>query len=254
MRKVFSVLGFALFVVSLVVMYKTYPSVRDGPTIKGSPPPQQQQQQQQQQQPVAAPAAAGDAGAASAKADAERENIKMAAEAAAKAGAAHTAAKLQAAQAEREAADNTVCHTELLQDVDIFGHDVGSHRADSAEECCVLCQDLPRCGAFTFVGGTCWFKGQVDVELDRQANPGCISGKVRDKPETSKYIKSRSGRTRRPPPPPLPPPPPYAIYLWLAPLTGAIVCCLLSHAANGTPLFVHEGGADCSTDDCCACD
>ena len=50
MRKVFSVLGFALFVVSLVVMYKTYPSVRDGPTIKGSPPPPQQQQQQQLQQ------------------------------------------------------------------------------------------------------------------------------------------------------------------------------------------------------------
>ena len=89
------------------------------------------------------------------------------------------------ASAEREAADNTVCHTELLQDVDIFGHDVGSHRADAAEECCVLCQGLPRCGAFSFVGGTCWFKGEVDMELDRQAYPGCISGKIRDKPETS---------------------------------------------------------------------
>ena len=76
---------------------------------------------------------------------------------------------------------------------------------------------------------------------------------VRKNPDDAGKYKKAYGR-RRPPPPPLPPPPPYAIYLWVAPLSGAILCCLFGHVANGTPLFTHDGGADCSTDDCCACD
>ncbi len=252
-RKCFHAVALGLFLAALVVMFKTFPSVRDGPTIKGA------SQQQQQQQPVPAPAAAVAANAAIVN-DEGVERVKAALEGGTKAldpeAEAKPAADAAAAAAEKERRDKdpSVCHGELLQDVDIFGRDVGSQNAMSAEECCVLCQDMPRCGAFTFVGSTCWFKGKVNLEQDQQHNVGCVSGLVRKDPETSKYIKTRKGRKHRPPPPPLPPPPPYAIYLWLAPITAAVLCCLGSHASNGTPLLVHEGGAACSADDCCACD
>ena len=258
-RKCFHALALGCFLAALVVMFKTFPSVRDGPTIKGASQQQQQQNHHQQQQSREAAAAANaaianDEGVESVKEALESGTKASDPQARAKQAAEAAAAAAVAAEKERRDKDPHVCHGELLLDVDIYGRDVGSNQAPSAEECCVMCQEMPRCGAFTYVGSTCWFKGKVDLERDQKANPGCISGLVRKDPETSKYIQSRKGRKHRPPPPPLPPPPPYAIYLWLGPVTMAVLCCLGSHVSNGTPLLVHEGGAACSTDDCCACD
>ena len=265
-RKLCHALAFGLFLAALIVMFKTFPSITHGPVTKGTP------------QPAAAAAAAAPnalienepgvqsvkvalegASAPGSQAGAKQTADTPAAAAANQAADAAAAAGAGAGAAEkaRRDADRSMCHTELLQDVDIFGLDVGSQHAGTAEECCVLCQDMPRCGAFTFVGSTCWFKGRVDLQRDQQHNLGCVSGLVRTAPEPAKYTQpSKTARRRRagPPPPPLPPPPPYAIYLWLAPITAAVLCCLGSHVRSGTPLLVHEGGAKCSADDCCACD
>ena len=35
---------------------------------------------------------------------------------------------------------------------------------------------------------------------------------------------------------------------------GAVLCCLAGHAAQGTSLTTHDGGANCDTEDCCSCD
>lgn len=165
-------------------------------------------------------------------------------------GNASTEAVSMQPQPRGDPGDPKVCHFELLLKTDFFGHDVGSEHAQTAEECCVLCQNFDRCGAFTFKGSQCWFKGSAAAD-EQLANDECVSAKVR---ETGSATKRKRTRRRRPPVPPPPPAPPYAIYLWLAPSLGALLGCILLNMQAGVPLFVQEGGAKCSTDDCCECE
>lgn len=165
-RKAFHLVAASLFVAALVVMFKTFPAAKDGPTITRAERP---------------PLQGSESGAAAAANKAIAENAGAAAaanvpEAGLPEGASAEQVKAAAAfsAAAKKALDDDpkVCHNNLLQDVDIFGHDVGSHRSASAEKCCLLCQDLPRCGAFTYVDGTCWFKGRVNMDVDQTNNIG----------------------------------------------------------------------------------
>eukprot|EP01047_Picozoa_sp_COSAG01_P031867 COSAG01_NODE_2281_length_8005_cov_4.513408_7_plen_360_part_00 len=93
--------------------------------------------------------------------------------------------------------DDTVCKHELLVGVDFFGHDVGSATASSAAECCVLCQNFPRCGAFSHIQETCWFKSSTAAET-KLDNPKCTSGWVRETAGGGGTRRRRSSRSRRP--------------------------------------------------------
>jgi len=136
-RKVCCSVAFLVFLGSLAVMYRTWPAVSGrGPRPGLAPSPAAQLSQ---------------GGAAI-----EKKQQGLGAEAQAKGGGG--AAEKQASQQKEMATadpppppDPLVCHSELRHDKDIFGHDVGSKKARDAGHCCVLCQDLPRCGAFTFV-------------------------------------------------------------------------------------------------------
>jgi hypothetical protein len=149
--------------------------------------------------------------------------------------------------------DDTVCKHELLVGVDFFGHDVGSAPASSAAECCVLCQNFPRCGAFSHIQETCWFKSSTAAET-KLDNPKCTSGWVRETAGGGGTRRRRSSRSYRKPGPPPPPPPPYAIFLWLWPPVMAVLGCVGLNVLHGIPLCKHEGGAKCDWEDCCACD
>lgn len=48
-----------------------------------------------------------------------------------------------------------------------------SGRADTVDDCCAMCGQRSTCNAFTFVGGTCWMKGNDE---GRRSNSGAISG------------------------------------------------------------------------------
>lgn len=145
-------------------------------------------------------------------------------------------------------ANSYQCQHDLHVGIDYIGHDVGSMPANSAGECCVYCQDNRRCGAFTFVKDMCWFKSSSAAQQPLP-NTECTSGTVRT---TDRH--SRRRRSSKPSGPPPPPPPWYAIYLWLLPPVAALVACIAMNVMAGIPLLKHEGGADCSTEDCCECE
>ena len=138
-RKVCCSIAFLVFLGSLAVMYRTWPAVSGrGPRPGLAPSPAAQLSQ---------------GGAAI-----EKKQQGLGAEAQAKGGGGASEREKQASQQKEMATadpppppDPLVCHSELRHDKDIFGHDVGSKKARDAGHCCVLCQDLPRCGAFTFV-------------------------------------------------------------------------------------------------------
>ncbi|KAG2987949.1 hypothetical protein PC118_g7017 [Phytophthora cactorum] len=70
----------------------------------------------------------------------------------------------------------------LEDGVKYVGNDIGSARANNANECCVLCEAFGGCRAFSwsgYQGGTCWFKNRKD-EVSWEA--GVYSGQVLSNP------------------------------------------------------------------------
>ena len=167
-RKVCCSVAFLVFLGSLAVMYRTWPAVSGrGPRPGLAPSPAAQLSQ---------------GGAAI-----EKKQQGLGAEAQAKGGGGASEKEKQASQQKEMATadpppppDPLVCHSELRHDKDIFGHDVGSKKARDAGHCCVLCQDLPRCGAFTFVVRPLPprpFFGRTDP-LSKLLAVGCAGGHV----------------------------------------------------------------------------
>ncbi|KAF1783204.1 PAN/Apple domain [Phytophthora cactorum] len=70
----------------------------------------------------------------------------------------------------------------LEDGVKYVGNDIGSARANNANECCALCEAFGGCRAFSwsgYQGGTCWFKNRKD-EVSWEA--GVYSGQVLSNP------------------------------------------------------------------------
>ncbi|KAJ0397172.1 hypothetical protein ATCC90586_001714 [Pythium insidiosum] len=67
----------------------------------------------------------------------------------------------------------------LERGTDFVGNDIGNSPGKSAGDCCDVCTNHPRCGAFTwtdFNGGTCWFKSHKGATV---ANSAAVSAVVR---------------------------------------------------------------------------
>lgn len=74
----------------------------------------------------------------------------------------------------------------MLQDIDLWGQDVGDGKpGNSVEDCCALCAELPGCGAFTFVPeqSTCYLKSASG--WDSRSAPGMKSVIVEMAPSPS---------------------------------------------------------------------
>ncbi|KAL2913544.1 hypothetical protein HK105_207004 [Polyrhizophydium stewartii] len=73
---------------------------------------------------------------------------------------------------------------EMLIGHDRRGGDYIRHAAEHAEDCVVLCQEDPKCVAYSFDGRTCWLKSVIPVDYP---NPRVVSGVI-----SSNYVCNKA--------------------------------------------------------------